>query len=247
MPRLPSYLIVVVCALSVAAVGCDSKEKKNFDGAPSASAPSARAPAPDNQPKQNTQRTDKPTTGEMPADHPPVGAAQGQSAGQGDLPPAPGGGEAKRDGTSGPLRWSAPEGWKAIKPASNMRYAEYLIEGDSTPLSLTIFYFGPNGGGSIQQNIDRWTGQFDTTQGSEAEVGERTVNGMTVHTVDVSGTYDAGAAMGGGAPKKAQRMLGAIVEAPTGNYFIKLVGPEGAVSQQTEQFEAFISSFKPAN
>jgi hypothetical protein len=64
--------------------------------------------------------------------------------------------------------------------------------------------------------------------------------------VDVAGTYDAGAAMGGGAPKESQRMLGAIVEAPTGNYFIKLVGPQEAVSQHTEEFESFISSFKAA-
>ncbi|MGM0557476.1 MAG: hypothetical protein ACQEVA_13920 [Myxococcota bacterium] len=246
MSRLPTTIGIVLCSAALACVGCES-DKQEFDGAPSATAPSARAPAPDEQAAQNKQRTDKPTNGEMPADHPPVGAAQGQQAGQGDMPAAPGGGQGKRDGTSGPLRWEAPEGWKAVKPASDMRYAEYLIEGGSTPLSLTIFYFGPSGGGSVEQNIERWTGQFDSSSGTEPEVDERTVNGMTLHTVDVSGTYDAGAAMGGGGPKKSQRMLGAIVEAPTGNYFIKLVGPEGAVSEQTDKFEAFISSFKSAS
>jgi hypothetical protein len=244
MSRLFYCIGIAIIALGVSA-GCDSDEK-SFENAPSAKAPSKTAPSAGSRDEPNTQRTDKPTTGEMPADHPPVGA-QGQSAQSGSVPPAPGGGAEKRDGTSGPIRWEAPEGWKAIKPASNMRYAEYVIPGESTPLSLTIFYFGPEGGGSVQQNIDRWTGQFDTSAGgSEAEVARREVNGMTVHTVDVAGTYDAGAAMGGGAPKESQRMLGAIVEAPTGNYFIKLVGPQEAVSQHTEEFESFISSFKAA-
>lgn len=135
------------------------------------------------------------------------------------------------------------EGCQAV-----LRHAlrQYFIEGGSSPLELTIFYFGPNGGGSVQQNIDRWTGQFDTSTGSEAQVDQREVNGMTLHTVDVSGTFDAGAAMGGGGPKEGQRMLGAIVEAPTGNYFVKLVGPQGAVTQQRENFEEFVSSFESA-
>lgn len=222
-------------------VGCDSREK-SFDDAPSASAPTKSAA----KQEPNVQRTDKPTSGEMPADHPPVGSqGSGGSTGQGDLPPAPGGAK-KRDGSTGPLRWEAPDGWKAVKPGSQMRYAEYVIKGASKPLSATIFYFGPNGGGSVQQNIDRWTGQFDNSSGSEPRVAKRTVNGMTVHTVDASGTYDAGAAMGGSGPKKGQRLLGAIIEAPTGNYFVKLIGPQSAVSQQRDEFDAFISSFEAA-
>jgi hypothetical protein len=161
------------------------------------------------------------------------------------------GGEARergvKDGTSGPIRWDAPEDWKAVKPASQMRYAEYVIPTRAgSPLSLTIFYFGPKGGGTVQQNIDRWTGQFDTSQGKAADVDKQNVNGMTVHTVDVSGTYDAGAAMGGAGPKENQRMLAAIAEAPTGNYFIKLVGPRGSVTEQEDEFEAFVSSLEAA-
>lgn len=244
MSRRLQYLLVLsfIC-MSFAVPGCESEQE--FEGAPSAKAPSAKAPSSIEGTGSDKQRTDKSTRGEMPADHPPVGSSQGTDS-QGLGTASSGTGEIK-DGTSGPIRWTAPEQWKGVKPASSMRYAQYIISTDSgKPLSLNIFFFGPRGGGSIEQNIERWTGQFDTSAGSKPEIGERQVNGMTVHTVDVAGKYDAGAAMGGGAPKENQRMLAAIAEAPSGNYFIKLVGPHGAVTEHTDDFEAFISSLEPA-
>ena len=150
-------------------------------------------------------------------------------------------------GKAGPLRWAAPKSWRAVKPASQMRLAEYHLpaEQGGQPATLTAFYFGENGGGSIQANIDRWVGQFKQMTGRPGQT-TRTVNGMKVHLIDASGTFSVGAAMGGGQAQPYWRMRGAIVESPAGNFFFKLTGPQETVTAHEAGFETFVSSFKPA-
>ena len=153
-------------------------------------------------------------------------------------------------GKTGPLRWVAPEGWTANKPASTMRLAEYTITGadGAEPATVTVFYFGRGQGGDVGMNVDRWVGQFTTAEGGSAKESAKrdvkTIDGMKVHTVDASGTYNAGMAGGNQPPKPNQRMLGAIVETEVGRYFFKLVGPKEGVDAQASNFEAFLNSFK---
>ena len=106
------------------------------------------------------------------------------------------------------------------------------------------------GGGGVDANIDRWIGQFKQADGSSSKDAARrstqTVHGMTVHLVDVAGSYDAGAAMMGNAPAGGeQRMLGAIVEAPTGLFFFKLLGDPETIASQESAFSTFVQSMKP--
>jgi hypothetical protein len=128
-----------------------------------------------------------------------------------------------------------------------MRLAEYhLLGADGTePATLSVFYFGPGGGGSIQANIDRWIGQFQSVDGAPEQSVEE-VAGMKVHLVDVTGTFTVGAAMGGGEARANWRMLGAIVESPAGNYFFKLTGPVDTIKAHQAGFDAFVASFRPA-
>ena len=103
-------------------------------------------------------------------------------------------------------------------------------------------------GGGVEANMNRWAGQFKGADGKAAEAKKsvRKIEGdITVHLIDVSGNFNAGAAMMGGAPKSDQRMLGAIVETPKGPYFFKLLGPSGTMKAQEAAFESFVSSFKP--
>ena len=145
---------------------------------------------------------------------------------------------------SGPVKWTPPSRWEA-KPASGMRAATYIIpsaQGDSEGGECAVF---ENLGGSVQANVDRWIGQFEKTDGAPNQKSE-TINGLTVTTVDVSGTFKGGGPMMGqsGAPKSGYRLLGAIVEGPEGNVFFKLTGPAKTVAAAQDEFQAMLKSLK---
>lgn len=229
----------------VAGAACKSDE---FDSAPSAKASEVQAPA--EAPTPGTPRTGGlgPVSGnELPPGHPPIGQQPGGAA-PSLAPPAMGGQpvEPAQYGKTGIIRWQAPEGWTAVKPANAMRLAEYRVQGPegTEPAELTVFYFGPGGGGGVDSNLDRWAGQFK--DGPTPVKAVREVGGIKVHTVDASGTFDAGAAMGGGAPKGDYRVLGAIAETPEGHYFFKLTGPGVTIAQNQTGFEALVGSFQIA-
>lgn len=142
------------------------------------------------------------------------------------------------------MRWRAPETFVYQRPQRPMRNAEYTVAGEAGPALMTVFHF-PRMGGEIQDNVQRWVGQFRNTDGTpaEADVSRREVGGLEVHLVDVAGTYAPGM-MGGGGPQSGQRLLGAIVVAPEGPVFFKLVGPDATVAGARDAFEAFVSSFE---
>jgi len=145
---------------------------------------------------------------------------------------------------SGPVKWTPPSRWEA-KPASGMRAATYIIPpatGDSDGGECAVF---ENLGGSVQANVDRWIGQFEKTAGAPNQKSE-TISGLTVTTVDVSGTFKGGGPMMGNtsAPKSGYRMLGAIVEGPEGNVFFKLTGPAKTIAAAQDEFQAMLKSLK---
>ncbi len=220
-----------------------------------ADAPTVRAPERDQarSVEPSAPEPQRPSSGQnLPADHPPI---DGESQRAGALPSQQGGQQQgdqqgvppEQFGKIGPLRWEAPENWRAVKPASNMRLAEYHLPpaSEAEPATLTVFHFGKGGGGSIQDNIDRWVGQFKEQTG-EPEQTTRKVNGLDVHLVEATGTFNAGAMMGGGEAQPGWRMHAAIVETPAGNFFFKLTGPKETVSSHDKGFEAFVSSFEAA-
>ena len=130
-----------------------------------------------------------------------------------------------------------------------MRLATYTIPaaaGDSDSGECGVYYFGQGQGGSVEANMTRWIGQFQSKEPAKRE--QRTVHGLKVTTVDVSGAYSG---MGGpnapaGAPPKAgYRLLGAIVEGPQGSVFFKFTGPAKAVAQNQAAFEKMLASIGP--
>jgi hypothetical protein len=126
-----------------------------------------------------------------------------------------------------------------------MRAATYIIPpatGDSDGGECAVF---ENLGGGVQANVDRWIVQFEKTDGAPNQKSE-TINGLTVTTVDVSGTFKGGGPMMGNtsAPKSGYRMLGAIVEGPEGNVFFKLTGPAKTIAAAQDEFQAMLKSLK---
>src|SRR2546423_9790738 len=65
--------------------------------------------------------------------------------------------------STGELQFKTPNGWSRETPSPGMRFAQYQLpaaEGDAEPASLVVYYFGAGQGGSVQANLDRWTGQI---------------------------------------------------------------------------------------
>jgi len=181
--------------------------------------------------------------GALPPGHPPVGAGAGGGPAT-DL-------RAGQRQSLGGLSVVMPEGWRSTVPSSQMRTAEYLLPGEGgADASLVVFYFGPDQGGSVEANIERWYGQFTQPEGGSTKERsrrtERTVGGLKVTMVDIPGTYTGGG-MGGGSPAAlaGYRMLGAIVVAPRGPFFFKLVGPSASVERWGASFDQYLDSALP--
>lgn len=149
------------------------------------------------------------------------------------------------------VRWTAPAGWQAEGPRP-MRAATYTIApvaGDTPGAECVINYFGPGQGGSIGDNLERWKNQMRGGAGqvAPATVAKRTVRGLAITTIDASGAYS-----GMGGPMAASprlvpgyRLLGAIVEGPGGNVFVKLTGPAKTIAANQQKFEQLLASFQP--
>jgi hypothetical protein len=150
------------------------------------------------------------------------------------------------------LIFTAPEGWKPAPPASSMRVAEFTLpraQGDAEDAQLVVYYFGGSGG-SVDANINRWIAQMHQTDGRPSSAvaarESRTVNGLSVSLVDVSGTYVAEMAPGSTEHHNNPnfRLRAGVVETAKGPYFIKLTGPAKTVARWDAAFNQFIASLR---
>ncbi len=156
----------------------------------------------------------------------------------------------------GAVTLPVPEGWTRKQPATRIVEHEFSIspaEGDENPGRATVM----GAGGSIDDNLVRWYGQFSQPDGSstrdKAKVEKRTVAGQDVVMVDVTGTYRDSPAgpFGGGQTieRENYRMLAAIVSTKkdgkfTGNYFIKFYGPKNTVTKNEQAFQKMIDGIQ---
>jgi hypothetical protein len=149
------------------------------------------------------------------------------------------------------VTFTPPSAWKDLGP-SGLRQADYTfgpIEGESDSATLSVFHFGQGKGGDVQANIERWISQMSLPDGSDphraAGQSQFSVDGMPVHWVQISGTYASGGMMGGPVvPKANYVMAAAVLEAPQGNLFFKLTGPQKTAAVMIEGFKATIMAVK---
>lgn len=151
--------------------------------------------------------------------------------------------------SAGGLKWQAPTGWEA-QPERPMRAATYSVpaaSGDPEPGEIAVFYFGPNEGGGVQANIDRWIGQVKQPDGSSsadrAKI-EKLQGAVPLTTVELPGTYLAtsGPMMQVSAEKPGFRLMGAIAEGPNGAVFFKFTGPANTVEAHSAAFLDMVKS-----
>jgi hypothetical protein len=111
-----------------------------------------------------------------------------------------------------------------------------------------VNYFGPGQGGTVDANVERWTGQMVGADGKPvaAKVTSRVVRGVKITIVDSAGTYTGmGGPMAAGKPVPGYRLLGAIAEGRGGNVFFKLTGPAKTIAAHQAAFDQLLSSIQP--
>ena len=148
------------------------------------------------------------------------------------------------------LRYDVPQSWGRVPAPSDMRAAQYRIAGPTADASddaeAVLFFFGAGQGGSTDANLARWYGQFTQPDGKSSKeaavVTTRTVNGLKVTSVDLTGTYTAQMKAGGGGPQPNTRMLVAAIEGPGGPWFLRVVGPAATVASVADDFNRTLLS-----
>ncbi len=151
----------------------------------------------------------------------------------------------------GGITFIPPSQWTVLG-ASDMKVAHYIfgpLEKDTDSATLAVFYFGKGKGGSVESNLERWINQTAMPDGRDSHTGaiqyELNVDSMTVHMLSIFGFYEVSI----GDPMSRQkenkenyRLVGAIVEAPEGNVFFKLTGPDFTSRIMIEGFMPMIKA-----
>lgn len=227
----PVLLLVSALLAVFGAVACGgSQEAHDEQAAPSGTAPAATgsAPADSSGFEPLTSRAEAGESGgALPSDITPA---------EGTAIQAPG------------VSFHLPADWRNEQPSSSMRMAQASIPGDAGDGQLTVFYFGPGGGGGVDANIDRWVGQVALDAGTlPRRIRMDLQGGLVAHWVEVEGTLQP--SMMGTGPTEAQpgsRLQGAVVEGPQGPWFFKATGPSATLDAQRDAFFSMLRSLQPS-
>jgi hypothetical protein len=146
-----------------------------------------------------------------------------------------------REVNLGRMCLTAPESWLRKRPAVSFILAEFSlphVEGDAADGRLTVSEVG----GSVEENVERWRGQFAGKPQEESE-DQVEIAGIEVTLVDFSGTYiDRRGPMTPVVERPDYRLLGAILPIEGQLYFLKCYGPERTVAERADEFHAFVRS-----
>lgn len=141
------------------------------------------------------------------------------------------------------IKLKVPETWKK-KDVSQFRVAQFDIpaaKDDKEGAEYIVFHFGPNGGGGVQANLDRWVGTFDA-EGRKLKItdGESTQGKYTL--VELSGTWkkSIGPPIQGKTTRlPGSRFLGVILHSKDdGDYFLRFAGPDKTIAENAKLFRA---------
>jgi hypothetical protein len=144
-----------------------------------------------------------------------------------------------------------PENWQRKPPENRIVEFEFAVpasEGDKDPGRVTVM----GAAGSIDDNIERWIGQFTQPDGADthkvAKIKDAKVSGLDVHVVDISGTFKDSRGPFSRIPaveRPKYRMLATIISSNNkGNYFIKFTGGQQTVADNEKAFQKMIDSIK---
>lgn len=142
------------------------------------------------------------------------------------------------------IRFRLPAGWANEQPSSPMRQGQASIPGSGGAGQLTIFFFGPGGGGGVDANLNRWVGQMTGAEGQPTR--EQFESGdLLVTTVQQRGTLRASTM--GTFPSTDQpdyALYGAVVEGPGGPWFFKAIAPQATMQEQADAFKQMLAGIQ---
>jgi hypothetical protein len=233
MKLMRSFHVFVICLAVLVMAGCQNKGPTPKDGAPSAGPlPAGTTDTGGAHPAVGTQ---DPHAGMAPSQS-PHGAAgpagQPDSSGMIDV---------------GAVAFKLPPKWEAQQPSSSMRRAQVSASGSAGPAELIVYFFGAQGAGTVEANIERWIGQFTNPDGSpisDAKQATSKVSTFDVTKLEVAGQYAGGMAAAGQpqAARAGQRLMAAIVTTDGGPYYFKFLGPDATVTEHRAAFDDVIAS-----
>lgn len=131
-----------------------------------------------------------------------------------------------------------PKSWKQQEPSSQFRVAQFEIpaqEEGVDPVEVAVF---PPLGGSIDDNIQRWIGQFGGEGRSVKKMKGESQHGKYVW-VHLTGTYnkpDGPPILQRTKPVPDYGMVGVILATEKGNYYLKMTGPQASIEPQLDPF-----------
>ena len=148
--------------------------------------------------------------------------------------------------TAGDFKFAVPAGWNSVTPSSPMRKAELRVPGpEGTGAAgeavITVFHFGPGQGGTVQQNVDRWFSQIDGDNDAKgAASAKETIGTVPVTFARARGVFQSGMPGQPTTPLEGQALLGAILESPDGDVYVKMTGPAPTVEKAEPAFVQMI-------
>ncbi|HMN97692.1 MAG TPA: hypothetical protein PKC43_14585 [Phycisphaerales bacterium] len=135
-----------------------------------------------------------------------------------------------------------PVEWLWIAPTMSFRNLQYTVpapDGRGEAADFIVSVFLPGDGGPIEDNLVRWTRQFvdENDRTVTPTRSQRTIDGMSVHLIDLEGRYMG---MGAASARPGVTQLGAIIEAPSGNVYLRLLGPTETVEANRAAWERML-------
>jgi hypothetical protein len=147
---------------------------------------------------------------------------------------------------AGPFTFERPAGFKAKENAmGGMRAAELEYSADGKKGDAIFYFFGQGQGGGTQANVDRWLASFqEPKEKLNSKVEKKKAGSTDVTYVEAEGTYMSGMPGGPRTPQPGSKLLGAILESPNGNVFVRFTGPAALVKAADAEFRKMIESAK---
>jgi len=134
-----------------------------------------------------------------------------------------------------------PTNWTWTTPKSNMRIANYTLQGDeeNDVAELSIIQFDKDEGGTLTNNIKRWMKHFRSNEGGPVRtlISTTKVAGLPTSIVEISGEYMG---MEASWHRSNYTMLIALVEFEDGNVFLKLLGPTPTINVHRDRWNSFL-------
>ena len=143
------------------------------------------------------------------------------------------------------LSYKAPDTWNVNKSEKQFRLLEITLD-TGEDFSLVVF---SNIQGTADQNIQRWIGQFkkDELIDDNIIVQKDSLDNKYITLLEMYGAYEVPNMANPSQEKVIKNdygLLGGVIEFPNSLYFVKAVGINSIISENSDNFRQFVYSIK---